>query len=198
MYIQVATGTNGGADGGGNGATTNNNGNSKGAGGSPSNSTSNGGGSGEFWVTCPWNGTIKKMVEHPNLIFQLLGQLTSHPDLRNKALKILNGDLNGGGGGGNTSDNGGMGAGDFNLPPSPTMAANTRNLSLFSPHGNDSPGMWSSSYENSGNVAQFRAVPVSFSSSFLFSSPSFFFQVVWHNAAPRRVHRFFLPILNYC
>jgi hypothetical protein len=95
------------------------------------------------------------MAEHPNLVYMLLGHLKQHPTMKSKALKILTGEQNAtaaGGVNGNISDSG-MGTGDFNLPPSPTMGTNPNNISLFSPQGTDSPGMWSSGNEYTG-VAQ--------------------------------------------
>lgn len=100
------------------------------------------------------------MVEHPNLVYTLLNQLRAHPTMKSKALQILTG-------GGDNGDSG-MGVGDFNLPPSPTMAANAQNLNLFSPHGNDSPGMWSSGNEFGTSAQSFRAGPVSLPTTILF------------------------------
>lgn len=102
------------------------------------------------------------MVEHPNLVYTLLNQLRAHPTMKSKALQILTG-------GGDNGDSG-MGVGDFNLPPSPTMAANAQNLSLFSPHGNDSPGMWSSGNEFGTSAQSFRAGPVSLPTTTSFPS----------------------------
>lgn len=135
LYIQVATGEHaaGASDAAHGGASGSENGQ-------------------EFWVTCPWPSTIQKMVEHPHLVYTLLGQLKAHPTMKSKALKILTGEI----GNGNLSDGPG-GPGDFNLPPSPTMA-NAQNANLFSPNGNDSPGMWSSGNEfGTSGQSSFRA-----------------------------------------
>lgn len=152
LYIQIATGTSGGAENSDAGNTSI----------GSSNSSTN-----DIWVSCPWQSTIKQMVEHPNLIYTLLNQLKIHPTMKNNALKILNGELNGS----NINDHNGLGIGDFNLPPSPTMtAANTQNLSLFSPHGNDSPSLWGANYE-SGQAPHFRTGHVSCLPLFLPSLP---------------------------
>jgi len=104
----------------------------------------------EFWVTCPWSDTIRKMAEHPNLVYMLLSHLKQHPTMKSKALKILTGDQSAAAGGNGDVSDSGMGTGDFNLPPSPAMGANPNNVSLFSPQGTDSPGMWSSGNEFTG------------------------------------------------
>lgn len=159
LYIQVATNAsgsnNGGVDASGNAIPSTASNSSIVAQGSNSPN-------GDFWVTCPWPSTIKKMLEHPNLIYTLLNQLKAHPTMKSKAIKILTGEISAGNNR-NTSD-GGMGAGDFNFPPSPTMSANAQNLNLFSPNGNDSPGLWSSGNEFGTSGQSFRAGgPVSLS-----------------------------------
>lgn len=150
LYIQVAAGPKGDVH------RSNADGHDKESG----HNNSNVGDSGEFWVSCPWQNTIKKMLEHPNLVYTLINGIRDHPTMKHKVLKILNGEFNNGQQGSNN-----MGVGDFNLPPSPTMAAsNTQNLNLFSPIGNDSPGsMWSANhFENGHHSNHFRTVPVSF------------------------------------
>lgn len=159
LYIQVATNAsgsnNGGVDASGNVIPSTASNPSVVAQGSK-------GPNGDFWVTCPWPSTIKKMLEHPNLVYTLLNQLKAHPTMKSKAIKILTGEISAGNNG-NTSD-GGIGAGDFNFPPSPTMSANAQNLNLFSPNGNDSPGLWSSGNEFGTSAQSFRAGgPVSLS-----------------------------------
>lgn len=128
----------------------------------------------EFWVSCPWPSTIKKMVEHPNLVYTLLNQLKTHPTMKSKALKILTGEIN-------TAADGGMGAGDFNLPPSPTMGHNPQNLNLFSPTGHDSDGMWSSGNEFHNGAQSYR--PGGHVSSIAFLSATIVFPSVFPPAS---------------
>ena len=147
LYIQVATGSS---------SAHNKSGNNPSANALEASHADAAGNNNEFWVTCPWPSTIKKMVEHPNLVYTLLNHLKTHPTMKSKALKILTGEIN-------TAD-GGIGAGDFNLPPSPTMGHNAQNLNLFSPNGNDSPDLWSSGNEFSNAPQSYRpGGPVSLS-----------------------------------
>lgn len=177
LYIQVAAAPKGGVDvAGRNGQSNNSNNRSSESNIDSSNASTSDTGSG-FWVSCPWQDTIKKMVEHPNLVYTLMNGIKNHPTMKHKVLKILNGE-NSSGSDHSVVGGGGMGIGDFNLPPSPTMtAANTQNLNLFSPNGNDSPGsLWSAAQYENGHP-HFRTVPVSchFSTPFHPLSPLRFF-----------------------